>query len=144
LTAAAGTAVPWAAVRRVRVVVADNDTDALDLVATDLALEGHDVVGTARDGEQALELCEALRPDVLVTDYRMPPGPDGVKVARRVRAAGTVGRVIVYSNYRDPKIVRAVERAGAAFLEKGNLMALRRAVADGGDGGDEAPLASES
>jgi len=110
------------------VVVADNDTDALDLVVTDLTLEGHDVVGTARDGEQALAVCAEFRPDVLVTDYRMPPGPDGVTVAAQARAAGIARRVIVYSNYPDPRIVRAATRAGAVFLEKGNLGALRRAV----------------
>ena len=113
---------------RLRVVVADNDSDALDLIATDLALEGHTIVGQATTGEEALALCEELDPDVLVTDYRMAPGIDGVTVARRVRESGRPVRVILYTNYRDTRIVRDAERAGATFLEKGNLTALRRAV----------------
>ena len=113
---------------RLRVVVADNDRDALDLIATDLALEGHDIVGRAADGENAVALCGALAPDVLVTDYRMAPGIDGVAVARRLLRGLPGIRVIVYSNYRDPAIARAAERTGALFLEKGNLAALRRAV----------------
>ena len=117
--------------------MADNDTDALELVVTDLTLEGHEVVGTARDGDEALALCARLTPEVLVTDYRMPPGPDGVKVAQQAKAAGTVDRIVVYSNYPDPRIIRAAERAGAVFLEKGNLAALRRAVV--GDGRTPAP-----
>ena len=40
-----------------RVVVVDNDEAALELVVTDLSLEGHDVVGTCLDGATALDLC---------------------------------------------------------------------------------------
>ena len=39
-----------------RVVVADNDPEALDLVCIDLDLEGHDIVGRATDGETAVEI----------------------------------------------------------------------------------------
>src|SRR6187397_1189410 len=85
----------------VRIVVADNDADALELVATDLRLEGHDVVGLAADGDEAIRLLAESTPDVLVVDYRMPPGPNGLTVARTVRAAQPSVRVILYSNYRD-------------------------------------------
>jgi CheY-like chemotaxis protein len=115
-----------------RVVVVDNDPDALELVVTDLTLEGHAVVGQARDGETALALCSDLEPDVLVTDYRMAPGINGVTVARRIRDRDSAIRVILYSNYRDREIQTAAERAGAQYLEKGDLAALRRAVR--GDG----------
>jgi CheY-like chemotaxis protein len=58
-----------------RIVVADNDPDALDLVVTDLRFEGHEIVGRATQGDVAIDMCRALRPDVLVVDYRMPPAP---------------------------------------------------------------------
>jgi DNA-binding NarL/FixJ family response regulator len=112
----------------VRVVVADNDADALELVATDLRLEGHDVVGLAADGDEAIRLLAESTPDVLVVDYRMAPGPNGLTVARTVRAAQPSVRVILYSNYRDQRLVAEAERIGAQFLPKGNLRALRRAV----------------
>ena len=70
-----------------RVVVVDNDAAALELVVTDLTLEGHDVVGTCLDGATALDLCRELRPDVAVIDHRMPPGPHGLEVAQRLTAA---------------------------------------------------------
>ena len=114
---------------RVRVVVADNDADALDLVELDLGLEGHDVVATATGGEEAIEVCRAHQPDVLVVDYRMPPGPNGVDVARAVLEGRLAGRVVIYSNYDDPKVVATAERMGATWLRKGNLATLRRAVA---------------
>lgn len=117
-----------------RVVIADNDPDALDLVRTDLRLEGHDVVGCAADGEGALELCRELTPDVLVVDYRMPPGPNGVEVARRMRRDMPAVRVVVFTNYDTADVTQAVRRAGAHLVRKGELDSLRRAVV--GDSGD--------
>jgi len=112
----------------VRLVLADNDDGALDLIALDLGLEGHDIVGLAGSGEEAVAQCEAHRPEVLVVDYRMPPGIDGVEVARRVLAGATAARVIIYSNYADPKAIGAAEALGAEWLRKGRLAALRDAV----------------
>ncbi|MBA2281592.1 MAG: response regulator [Acidimicrobiia bacterium] len=67
------------------VVVVDHDPDARELAALDLGLDGHDVVAVGADGAEALALCEDRRPDVLVVDHRMPPGPWGLDVAREVR-----------------------------------------------------------
>lgn len=109
-------------------VVVDNDPAALELACTDLRLEGHDVVGSGVDGDTALRLVAETGPDVLVVDHRMPPGPFGLEVARRVAREHPDVRVIVYSNYQDADLVRATRAAGAVFLPKGNLRRLRRAV----------------
>jgi DNA-binding NarL/FixJ family response regulator len=108
--------------------VADNDQDALDLLVLDLRLEGHEIVGTASQGDVAIELCRSLLPDVLVVDYRMPPGPNGLEVVRAVADVPGL-RCVVYSNYGDQRLRDAVERAGATFLAKGQLRALRKLVA---------------
>jgi CheY-like chemotaxis protein len=112
----------------VRLVLADNDADALELLVLDLGLEGHDVVATAADGPGAVAACARHRPDVLVVDHRMPPGFDGLEAAGRVLAACTAGRVVVYSNYADPAAVAAAEALGVTWLAKGQLRALRAAV----------------
>jgi len=109
-------------------VLADNDPDALDLIALDLRLEGHEVAAAVEDGDEAVAACEREKPDVLVVDYRMPPGINGVEVARHVLAHLSAGRVIVYSNYTDGKVIDVAERLGARWLQKGDLAALRRAV----------------
>jgi DNA-binding NarL/FixJ family response regulator len=111
-----------------RLVLADNDEGALELIRLDLGLEGHEIVATASDGAGAVAACERTRPDVLVVDYRMPPGLNGVEVARKVLAAGTAGRVVVHSNYLDPVVMADAEAAGAQWVAKGNLAALRAAV----------------
>ena len=115
-----------------RVVVADNDPDALELACTDLRLEGHEIVGSAADGEAALALCREMRPDVLVVDFRMPPGPNGAEVARRMQKEMPAVAVVVFTNYDNAEVARAVRRAGARLVRKGELDVLRRAVADGG------------
>jgi len=112
----------------VRVVLADNDPDALELLELDLRLEGHVIVATVADGAAAVDACDDLRPDVLVVDHRMPPGIDGVEAARRVLAARSARHVIVYSNYVDPAVVASAESIGARWLRKGDLARLRAAV----------------
>jgi DNA-binding NarL/FixJ family response regulator len=113
------------------VVVADNDAGALELVVTDLSLEGHDIVGACDDGRSALELCVRLRPDVAVLDHHMPPGPHGLEVAQRLAVDAPSVRVIVFTNYQDRELVEQIRAAGAVYVPKGNLRALRRAVAQG-------------
>jgi DNA-binding NarL/FixJ family response regulator len=115
----------------VRVLLVDNDPGALELLELDLGLEGHDVVGTADQGAEGVELCGRLAPDVLVVDYRMPPGIDGLEVARRVRRAMPEVRVVLYSNHVRPELLAEADRLGVAYLPKGDLAGLRRAVAAG-------------
>jgi len=112
-----------------RVVVVDNDRDALDLVVLDLGLEGHAIVGTALDGDTALALVAELEPDVLVVDHRMPPGPWGIDVAESVRDRFPRTEVVLYSNYQSRDLVRRADEVGVRFVPKGNLRTLRRAVA---------------
>lgn len=111
-----------------RVVVADNDPDALELVVTDLRLEGHEIVGRFREGASAIAACLAEHPDVVVIDHRMPPGPHGLEVAERLARDAPEVRVIVFTNYQDPELIRQVRACGATYLPKGSLRALRRAV----------------
>src|SRR5688500_9677923 len=113
---------------QLRVVVADNDPGALELVTTDLLLEGHDVVGRCEDGRTAMRLCLAEHPDVAVIDHRMPPGPHGLEVAQRLARDAPGVRVIVYTNYQDAELIEAVRACGATYLPKGSLRALRQAV----------------
>ena len=65
------------------IVVADDDADILDLVALTLERAGH-VVHRALDGEQALELIRAERPELAVLDVAMPK-LDGLELTRRLR-----------------------------------------------------------
>ena len=114
-----------------RVLVADNDPDALDLAVLDLRLEGHAVAATA-DGAAVPALVDEFGPDVVVLDYRMPPGPDGLAVAERLRAQRPDLRLVLYTNYSDLELVRRSAELGVHFLPKGNIRTLRTTVAQRG------------
>jgi signal transduction histidine kinase len=67
-----------------RILLADDNRDALESLATLLQCDGHEVF-TAADGAEALEVAAECRPDVVLLDIGMPK-LDGYEVARRIRA----------------------------------------------------------
>jgi DNA-binding NtrC family response regulator len=113
--------------RMARIVVADNDLDALDLALTDLRLEGHEVYG-ALDAADAEALVGRVSPDVVVLDYRMPPGITGLELAERLVAEDPDLRIVIYSNYQKVELRARAAKIGVPFLAKGNLRSLRAAV----------------
>ena len=112
----------------VRIVVVDNDPDALDLVVTDLGLEGLDVVASAVDGPSAIVTCRQHRPDAVVLDVRMPPGIDGVEVAKVLQREAPDTRVVLYTNHLTDHVLGNARALGVPVVRKGNLRALRRAI----------------
>jgi DNA-binding NarL/FixJ family response regulator len=77
-----------------------------------------EIVGSARDGEEAIALVEQLRPDVVLMDLRMPRC-DGVEATRRLTQRGTTTKVVVLTTYADDHSVIQALRAGACgFLTK--------------------------
>jgi len=112
----------------VRVVVVDNDPDALDLVLTDLGLEGVEVVASAVDGASAIDTCKQHRPDAVVLDVRMPPGIDGVEVAKVLQRETPGTHIVLYTNHLTDHVLGNARELGVAVVRKGNLRALRRAL----------------
>lgn len=67
-----------------RVLVVDDNADAVETLVMLLGMWGHDV-RSAADGPAALEAAAAHRPDVVLLDITLP-GMDGYEVARQLRA----------------------------------------------------------
>jgi PAS domain S-box-containing protein len=87
-------AIPAAGTRAARrVLVVDDNVDAAESLALVLRLGGH-AVRVAHNGPRALELAGAERPEIVFLDIGMP-GMDGYEVARRLRASGAAGTVLV-------------------------------------------------
>jgi signal transduction histidine kinase len=84
---------PAAPSERRRILVADDNADALESLAEILRLQGHEVF-SARDGHAALEAAEHYLPDVALLDIGMPL-LDGYEVARRIRAQAWGQQVIL-------------------------------------------------
>jgi len=70
------------------------------------------VVGEAGDGEEALRLASAVRPDVALMDLKMPK-LDGVATTRRLRVALPTCRVVALTTFDDDEYVFEALRAGA-------------------------------
>lgn len=122
--------------RDLRVVIADDQRIVRDGLVTLLGLlPGIVVVGAGADGEEAVALVDEHRPDVLLTDLRMP-GCDGVDATRRVRTAHPGTAVVVLTTYVDDDAIVAALRAGAAgWLSKdADADAIGRALRSAADG----------
>ncbi len=71
----------------IRVVVVDDSPVFRDLLVEQVAAApGHELVGTAESGEDALHVVRATRPDIVLMDVRMP-GIGGIEAAVRIRDA---------------------------------------------------------
>ncbi|MEU7063878.1 response regulator transcription factor [Streptomyces sp. NPDC046161] len=82
------------------------------------AMEGIEVVGEAVDGLQAIAQVNALRPDVVLMDIRMPE-MNGLEATRRIVAADTEAKVLVLTTFDLDEYVYQALRAGASgFLLK--------------------------
>ena len=92
-----------------RIVVADDSPFMRTVLGGALGAAGFDVVGTARDGDEALAQCRATRPDAMTLDLAMP-GLDGIGVLRALKESGAPAvPVIVVSAFSPAHGARAVD-----------------------------------
>jgi len=104
---------PRSAHRVRRVVVADDHVVMREGLASLLdALPDLEVVGFARDGEEAVRIALELEPDVVVMDVTMP-GMDGVEATLEITQALPATRVLGLSMHADPETEHRMRRAGA-------------------------------
>ena len=102
---------------RPRLVVAEDQA----LIRLDLERlldeAGFDVCGSARDGQEAVELALELHPDIVVLDVKMPR-LDGVEATRRILAEGFVPIVMLTAYGYGELISRAVDAGVVGFVVK--------------------------
>jgi DNA-binding NarL/FixJ family response regulator len=84
-----------------------------------LAEHGFEVVGAVASAIELVDAAKLHRPDVIVTDISMPPGPSGLEVLTRLKAEGVVSKVIVLTMHNNADLATQAARAGASgFLLK--------------------------
>jgi DNA-binding NarL/FixJ family response regulator len=128
----------------VRVVVAEDSLLVREglqqLLAASPSVE---VVGSCGDFDEVLEAIERQRPDVVVTDIRMPPTntEEGIRLAAQLRETHPGVGVVVLSQYSDPTYVMSLLEAGSdrrGYLlkdrvhDRGQLVSAIGTVARGG------------
>jgi AmiR/NasT family two-component response regulator len=100
-----------------RVLIAEDEA----LIRLDLAEmlkeEGYEVVGQACDGQEAVELAESLRPDLVIMDVKMPRR-DGIDAASEI-ASKRIAPIVVLTAFSQRELVERAREAGAmAYLVK--------------------------
>jgi len=105
--------------RHVRILIADDIPTILQLVKNILnAHPGFEVVGEARDGDHAVALAEALKPDVVVLNVTMPR-MSGFEAARRIRSRFPDCAIVILSSHKDDQFIAEARKAGAkGYIEK--------------------------
>jgi DNA-binding NarL/FixJ family response regulator len=106
---------------RARLLVVDDQAFMRLAIGAVLAHdESLEVVGEAEDGEEALERCRALRPDLVLMDVEMPK-MDGIDATRRIKAEFPSTGVLVLTAHDDHDCLMSAVKAGAAgYVLKGS------------------------
>jgi DNA-binding NarL/FixJ family response regulator len=98
-----------------------------------------EICGEAENGEAAVALVQATKPDLVVLDLSMP-GLNGIEAARQVRATAPATGVILFTNYASPELTMLARSVGiSAVISKDSadvmihlIEALRKAKRAGG------------
>lgn len=109
-------------VRRLRILVVDDDRDVADALAALLEILDYDVC-VAYSGIGALEIAGRYRPDIVILDINMPD-MDGLQTARQLKNDRRLQRVsfVAHSAVDDPFIKRVAEEIGFRhFVTKGKV-----------------------
>lgn len=117
--------IPW------KIVLIDDEKDILEVVSLDLVDAGYQTF-TAGDGAAGMELIEAVSPQIVITDIRMP-GMDGLEVLSRTKERDRNTQVIVVTAFGELDIAtRALQLDASDFITKpvspeGLHLAIKRA-----------------
>lgn len=104
-----------------KVLIVDDSPFTCHLLGVILKMGGHEVVGVAEDGEQALKMFKSLQPELVTLDWLMP-SKSGEVVLKKIILADPAAKVIMITGWANKSIEGRVLQAGAkAFLEKSSV-----------------------
>jgi DNA-binding NarL/FixJ family response regulator len=113
-----------------RLVLIEDQTAIREMLAEVLRQDkNYQLVGESGDGQAAYQLCLDVKPDIAVLDAKLP-GLNGVDLLRRLGKKLPHLRVLAFSGYENPVLVREMIEAGAhGFVEKtAGLMEFRKGL----------------
>jgi AmiR/NasT family two-component response regulator len=117
---------------KARVLIAEDDSLVSVVVRAELESKGYIVIGTARNGRQAVEMTRQLRPDVVVMDIAMPE-MDGIAAANAIQLECPTP-VVILSAHDEADMVEGATAAGvgAFVIKPPDGAELERAIAIAG------------
>ena len=100
-----------------KILLIDDETDILRVLSLSLKADGYEVL-TATDGEQGLALFEKEKPDIILTDVKMP-GMDGIEVLREIKQRSDDSEVIIVTGHGDiDTAIEALQFGASDFINK--------------------------
>ncbi len=117
---------------QLRILVVDDESLIAMALNDQLEYLGHEVVGTASSGPEAIELAREHEPDLVLMDVHLGGGIDGLEAAARINAARATP-VIILTGFPDKVLVERGRECGvvAHLLKPIDIDDLRQAVEDG-------------
>ena len=111
--------------RKFRVVIVDDTEDVRLLLTMTVNVDGRfEMVGTAANGRDGIDLCRAVQPDGVLLDVMMPV-LDGLEALPELRSTCPNARIVMLSANDHPEIVAKAKSRGAdAFVTKGGALEL--------------------
>jgi DNA-binding NarL/FixJ family response regulator len=95
-----------------RIVLVDDNQAVRETFAARVAAAGHEIVGQADDGQAGVESALKLRPDIVITNWRMPV-LHGIEATKQIRDSAPEVVVIALTSSADASVRDAFVRAGA-------------------------------
>jgi len=104
--------------RRISIVIADDNDMMRGILRGMLRGDEYDVVGEARNGLAAVEICGRLKPDIVCMDVMMPE-KNGIEALCEIKAAHPEIEVIMVTSNSDPETVQeSIQNGACGFIIK--------------------------
>lgn len=98
----------------VRILLADDHDIVLEGIRTLISRSGRpwEICGEARNGEEAVEMIQRLKPDVAVLDITMPV-MSGLEAAKKISHTGTTTRMLMFTMHESGRLETEARESGA-------------------------------
>jgi DNA-binding NarL/FixJ family response regulator len=116
-----------------RILIADDRATMRNTLRNLFTLYGKvDVCGEAEDGRQAVDAALALKPDLVLLDFKMPNG-DGLKAAAEIKQKLPETQIVIFTLFKSAELVSRAKQVGvrAVVGKEEGVIKLLRTIAEG-------------